>query len=66
MWYKAALEYSGKGPEANLTEKQLVVNRPVVFVVGEDDVVGRVEFARFAAEAGREKVRLFWFTLFFF
>ena len=40
MWYKAALEYMGKGVEANLTASQLRIDKPVVMVAGEEDVVG--------------------------
>ena len=56
MWYKAALEYMGKGVEANLTASQLRIDKPVVMVAGEEDVVGRVEGVRFAERVGVAKV----------
>ena len=58
MWYKAALEYMGKGAEAEITAAQMVIDRPVVMVAGEEDVVGRVEGVRFAERVGVAKVSL--------
>lgn len=57
-WYKSALYGIDKDYEAAISGPNLIVTRPVSFIVGEHDAVGRPDIAMDAAQRGEERGQL--------
>lgn len=55
-WYKAAVENLEWEREKEIGGERVVIKRPVTFVVGEKDAVGRADVGAYMAEQGRKEV----------